>query len=109
MSSRVARPADTDAASAQSADAAQAPDTAQVQDAALARGAAQDSPGPGALWARPWGVVALWALGAIIAFGCYLRLAQTRAANSDAASQALQAWDMLHGNLLLHGWGLSDV
>ena len=53
--------------------------------------------------------MALWALGAIIAFGCYLRLAQTRAANSDAASQALQAWDMLHGNLLLHGWGLSDV
>ena len=58
---------------------------------------------------RRWEVVALWALGAIVAFACYLRLAQTRAANSDAASQALQAWDMLHGNLLLHGWGLSDV
>src|SRR6516165_1053383 len=101
MSSRVARPADTAAASAQSADAdtaqapntAQAPDTAQ-EDAAQARGAAQDPPKRRALWARPWGVVALWALGAIIAFGCYLRLAQTRAANSDAASQALQAWDM---------------
>ncbi len=29
--------------------------------------------------------------------------------DSDGASQALQAWDMLHGNLLLHGWWLSDV
>jgi hypothetical protein len=29
--------------------------------------------------------------------------------DSDAASNALQAWDMLHGNLLLHGWLLSDV
>jgi hypothetical protein len=27
----------------------------------------------------------------------------------DGSSQALQAWDMLHGNLLLHGWVLSDV
>ena len=26
--------------------------------------------------------------------------------NSDGASKALQAWDMLHGNLLLHGWSL---
>jgi hypothetical protein len=29
--------------------------------------------------------------------------------NADGASNALQAWDMLHGNLLLHGWWLSDV
>jgi hypothetical protein len=28
---------------------------------------------------------------------------------SDGASQALQAWAMLHGNVLLHGWSLSDV
>ena len=28
---------------------------------------------------------------------------------SDGSSQALQAWAMLHGNLLLHGWSLSDV
>ena len=48
-------------------------------------------------------------LGAIAAFACYLRLARTRAVNSDGAGQALQAWDMLHGNLLLHGWSLGDV
>ena len=28
---------------------------------------------------------------------------------SDAGSIALQAWDMRHGNLLLHGWAMSDV
>ena len=38
-----------------------------------------------------------------------MRLAQTRAVNSDGASQALQAWDMLHGNPLLRGWTVSDV
>jgi hypothetical protein len=29
--------------------------------------------------------------------------------DSDGASQVLQAWDMLHGNVLRHGWWLSDV
>jgi hypothetical protein len=29
--------------------------------------------------------------------------------SSDGASNVLQAWAMLHGNLLLHGWQLSDV
>ena len=48
-------------------------------------------------------------LAVIAAFASYLRLARTRAVNSDGASNALQAWDMLHGNLLLHGWSLSDV
>jgi len=28
---------------------------------------------------------------------------------SDGASQELQAWAMLHGNVLLRGWSLSDV
>jgi len=48
-------------------------------------------------------------LGVIAVFAVNLRLARTRAVNSDGASNALQAWDMLHGNLLLHGWTLSDV
>jgi len=58
---------------------------------------------------RRWAVTAAWALGAVAAFACYLRLSRTRAVNSDGASQALQGWDMLHGNLLLHGWTLGDV
>jgi hypothetical protein len=56
-----------------------------------------------------WRTVAVWALGSAAALACYLRLAGTGAVNSDGAAQALQAWDMLHGNLLLHGWTLSDV
>jgi hypothetical protein len=48
-------------------------------------------------------------LGALAAFAAYLRLADSRAVNSDGAAQALQAWDMLHGNLLLRGWTTSDV
>ena len=56
-----------------------------------------------------WPTVAVWALGSVAALACYLRLAGTQAVNSDGAAQALQAWDMLHGNLLLHGWTVSDV
>ncbi len=52
---------------------------------------------------------AAWLLAAVAAFFVYLRLSQTQAVNSDGASQALQAWDMLHGNPLLRGWMLTDV
>jgi hypothetical protein len=62
-------------------------------------------PGPRLRWLEP----AAWTLGALFAFVCYLRISRTLATNSDGASQALQAWDMLHGNLVLHGWQLSDV
>jgi hypothetical protein len=41
--------------------------------------------------------------------GCYLLQSSTGAVDSDAASNALQAWSMLHGNVLLHGWLVSDV
>ncbi len=50
-----------------------------------------------------------WAATAMALFFCYLRLSRTTPINSDGASNALQAWDMLHGNMLLHGWSLSDV
>ncbi len=40
---------------------------------------------------------------------CYVRLSATFPAGSDAASNALEAWDLLHGNWLLHGWTLTDV
>jgi hypothetical protein len=58
---------------------------------------------------RSYGVAGAWLAGIVAAFVAYLRLAQTRAVNSDGASQALQAWDMLHGNPLLRGWTVSDV
>jgi hypothetical protein len=50
-----------------------------------------------------------WTVAVLAAFAAYLRLASTRAVNSDGASQSLQAWDMVHGNLLLSGWKTSDV
>jgi hypothetical protein len=46
---------------------------------------------------------------AVVLFLCYLRTSEAMPITSDGASNALQAWDMLHGNLLLHGWTLSDV
>jgi hypothetical protein len=60
----------------------------------------------------PAAVAAVATVGAVAVFGAfavYLRLASTRAVNSDGSSSALQAWDMLHGNALLHGWTLGDA
>ncbi|GAA0725592.1 hypothetical protein Drose_17625 [Dactylosporangium roseum] len=39
----------------------------------------------------------------------YLRMARAKPVNADAGANALQAWDMVHGNVLLRGWTLSDV
>jgi hypothetical protein len=79
-------------------------------------GAAAASPGatatPGATASprsRRWLVFGAWLCAAAGLFLCYLRISRTVPANSDGAANALQAWDMLHGNLLLHGWWLSDV
>ena len=63
-------------------------------------------------WVR-WLTWLAWPIGlleaAIVLFVCYLHVSRTEAVSSDGASNALQAWDMLHGNLLLHGWTLTDV
>src|SRR5487761_666799 len=54
--------------------------------------------------------LAAFVVAAVGVFVAYLRQS-TRGTyvNSDGASNALQAWDMLHGNLLLSGWALADV
>jgi hypothetical protein len=49
------------------------------------------------------------ALAATALFILYLRQSRSVAVGSDGGSIALQAWDMLHGNFLLHGWAMSDV
>ena len=68
--------------------------------------------GPVTDWARRHPRSA-WAAGLAIAllalFFCYLREAQTYQLNADPAAQALQAWQMWHGNPLLRGWWLGDV
>ena len=55
------------------------------------------------------GAASTWAVAAVTLFIVYLHVARTAAVTSDGASNALQAWDMLHGNPLLRGWQLSDV
>jgi hypothetical protein len=52
----------------------------------------------------------LWyALAGVVLFCGYLRLSSTYAENSDMANILLMGWDLLHGNLLLRGWHMSDV
>ena len=51
----------------------------------------------------------LVALAAAVLFFCYWRQSQAALLSSDGSSNVLQAWDMLHGNLLLHNWWVSDV
>ena len=59
--------------------------------------------------ASRWPVGLAVCAAAAVLFACYLRVSWTQPVNSDGAANALQAWDMVHGNLLLHGWSLSDV
>src|SRR5690349_10270593 len=40
---------------------------------------------------------------------CYLRISGADQVNSDGGGMVLQAWDVLHGNVLLHGWWAADV
>ncbi len=63
----------------------------------------------------PWlrrGLAALgWTIGAAALFFLFLQISRSnvKGVNSDAANNALQAFDMLHGNLLLHGWLIGDA
>ena len=70
---------------------------------------AADTGGPaGASRARlAW--IAADAGAGVVLFLCYLRVSWTQSISSDGGSNALEAWDMLHGNLVLHGWTLTDV
>ena len=50
-----------------------------------------------------------WIVGCAALFAFYLRISFTGHVSSDGANSALQAWDMLHGHLLLHGWIIGDA
>ena len=58
--------------------------------------------------ARVWWAGAT-AGAAVLLMLCYLRIAGTVPVLSDGAANALQARDMLHGNVLLAGWWVTDV
>ena len=60
-------------------------------------------------WPRRWAWSAGFAAAGLALFAAYLRQAQTVPVISDGGSFALQAWDMLHGNVLLRGWTTGDL
>ena len=59
--------------------------------------------------ARRWWAAAAWAGGGLALFAYFLRISLGSRVNSDGANNALQAWDMLHGHVLLHGWLIGDA
>jgi hypothetical protein len=56
-----------------------------------------------------WRWVAGFGLATALLYVAFLRLSWTYQVNSDGANIDLMAWDMLHGNWLLHGWYTFDV
>ena len=77
--------------------------------AARSRPPQQRAPAPTAVIRRRLLAAAVVALAAAALFVAYLRVSRTYPENSDEANILLMSWDMLHGNVLLHGWYLSDV
>lgn len=79
----------------------------------VAGGVEEDAPPAAAArfrvgWRRLAGP-AVFLLVIVALFYAYVRLSQTYAENSDEANILLMADDMLHGNLFLSGWHVSDV
>src|SRR5450755_2877109 len=58
---------------------------------------------------QPWAWGAGSAAAGTALFAAYVRLSATYPVNSDGANIVLMAWDMLHGNLVLHNWWMSGV
>lgn len=71
------------------------------------------SAGSGARGHQSRGRRAVWAAGAVAAMAlllvAYWLQARSAAVSSDGASIILQASDLRHGDLLLHGWDTADV
>lgn len=64
-------------------------------------------------WRAAWLIRLAWLAGLIAAgiglYLWYLYASRTLRVGSDGASNALQAWAMLHGNPMLRGWTVTDV
>jgi hypothetical protein len=77
-------------------------------DGSSAHDSGAGSPAARGRWRR-WLVIAAWTAGFAVTFVANLLLSRTNATNSDGAGRALQGWDLLHGNILLHTWFTSDL
>ncbi len=74
------------------------------------RSSHQRRSGQGLSWMRGrWVIAGASVASGLLLFLAYAAQARAMAATSESSAQALQAWDMLHGNVLLRGWTLSDV
>jgi hypothetical protein len=77
------------------------------------RGPVSGSAREGEVAAAPGTQRLVWLAGYLAAgfilFLCYLGLSGNTSVTSDGGNNAMQAWDMLHGNWLLRGWNLGDA
>jgi hypothetical protein len=64
---------------------------------------------PSVTLARRAGQAVLVVAAAVALYFCYWRQSLAVGLSSDGSGNILQAWDMLHGNLLLSHWWVSDV
>jgi hypothetical protein len=59
--------------------------------------------------ARRWWPLAAWAVAGLAVFAFFVRISYGGRIDSDGANSALQAWDLIHGHLLLRGWDFGDA
>ena len=59
--------------------------------------------------ARRWQALAAWVAGGLVLFAFFLQISRGERVDSDGANNALQAWDLVHGHLMLHGWIIGDA
>ena len=85
------------------------PDPLDAQRTGLAPAHLERPAGPEHRCVRRPLAATTWIVGCMALFALYLRISLTVPVTSDGANNALQAWDMLHGHLLLHGWIIGDA
>jgi len=83
--------------------------TSVGRDQEAAAPAAPPARTPAAPIARRAGLAGLGVLAVAALYFAYWRQSLAVGLSSDGSGNILQAWDMLHGNLLLTGWWVSDV
>jgi hypothetical protein len=53
--------------------------------------------------------MAAWTVAGLAVFAFFLQVSYGGRIDSDGANSALQAWDLIHGHLLLRGWDFGDA
>ena len=58
---------------------------------------------------RRWRATAAWTAAGLVLAVFYVRISDSGRIVSDGANSALQAWDLIHGHILMHGWIFGDA